>query len=103
MKPCRRSCIPYTTKTPGGALHDMFRVNPDAGSRKGGLNMLNELVNLYDSLNRLRCDFNTPYPHFRKCPKGKAAFKVSLDECGRVSDITALTDFNIEEVYRWQI
>lgn len=65
--------------------------------------MLNELVDLYDSLNRLGCDFNTPYPYFRKCPKGKAAFKVSLDECGRVSDITALTDFNIEEVYRWQI
>lgn len=64
--------------------------------------MLNELVDLYDSLNKLRCDFNTPYPHFRKCPKGKAAFRVSLDEGGKVSDITALIDFNIEEVYRWQ-
>lgn len=80
----------------------MFRVNTDAESRKEGLNMLNELLDLYDSLNRLRCDFSTPYPHFRRCPKGKAAFSVSLDECGNVSDITALTDFNIEEVYRWQ-
>lgn len=64
--------------------------------------MLNELVDLYDALNRLRCNFSTPYPYFRKCPKGKAAFSVSLDECGKVSDIRALTDFKIEEVYRWQ-
>jgi hypothetical protein len=64
--------------------------------------MLNELVDLYDVLSRLRCDFSTPYPHFRKCPKGKAAFMVPLDECGEVSDITVITDFNIEEVYRWQ-
>ncbi|MBI4683784.1 MAG: hypothetical protein HY755_01125 [Nitrospirae bacterium] len=64
--------------------------------------MLNELVELYDALNRLRCDFSTPYPYFRKCPKGKAAFCVYLDEYGKVSDISALTEFKIDEVYRWQ-
>ena len=80
----------------------MPRVNTDVESRKEGSNMLNELVDLYDALNRLGCDFSTPYPHFRKCPKGKAAFRVSLDKCGKVSDISALTEFKIEEVYRWQ-
>ncbi|MBM4305729.1 MAG: hypothetical protein FJ107_00400 [Deltaproteobacteria bacterium] len=64
--------------------------------------MLNELVVLYNALVSLGCDFGTPHPHFRKCPKGKAAFKLSLDEFGKVSDIVAMTDFNIEEVYRWQ-
>jgi len=64
--------------------------------------MLNELVDLYDALDRLGCDFSTPYPHFRKCPKGKTAFSVSLDERGKVSDISALTEFKIEQVYRWQ-
>lgn len=73
-----------------------------AESRKEGLNMLNELVDLYNALTKLGCDLGTSHPHFRKCPKGKAAFILSLDAYGKVSDIVALTDFSIEEVYRWQ-
>jgi hypothetical protein len=64
--------------------------------------MLNELVDLHNALAILGCNFGTSHPHFRKCPKGKTSFKLSLDECGKVSDIAALTDFNIDEVYRWQ-
>ena len=80
----------------------MSRVNADGESREEGLNMMNEFVDLYEALNRLGCDFSTPYPHFKKCPKGKAAFSVSLDECGKVSDISAQTELKIDEVYRWQ-
>lgn len=64
--------------------------------------MLNELVDLYNALIGIGCELGTSHPHFRKCPRGKAAFILLLDEYGKVSDIAALTDFNIEEVYRWQ-
>jgi hypothetical protein len=80
----------------------MSRVNKVVELRKAGLNMLNELVGLYDALSKLGCDFSTPYPYFRKCPKGKAAFCVYLDECGTIRDISALTEFKIDEIYRWQ-
>lgn len=66
--------------------------------------MLNEFVSLYDSLSKLGCEFDSSHPNFRKCPKGKASFLISLDEYGKVNNIKHVTnaDFDIKEVYRWQ-
>lgn len=67
--------------------------------------MLNEFINLYNSLVKLQCEFDSSHPYLKKCPTGKkASFKVSLDKCGKVISIEHITskDFNINEVYRWQ-
>ncbi len=71
-----------------------------AESRKEGLNMLNELMNLHAALNRLGCDLGISHPNFRPCPATKPTFSLSLDITGKVEDI-AVPSFAIETVFRW--
>ncbi|MGA2401852.1 MAG: hypothetical protein ABSG91_09105 [Syntrophobacteraceae bacterium] len=63
--------------------------------------MLNELMDLHDTLKKQRYDLGVSHPNFRPCPKGKRCFCLSLDETGKVKDLT-VSDLKMETVYRWQ-
>ena len=54
--------------------------------------MLNELFHLSESLRRSGVTLQSWHRHFKKCPQSGKAFFVELDDQGRVSNVSPITD-----------